>query len=124
MFVEEKDIRFRIFRLLVDSESMMTLSEIASKLRIPQQNVSYHLPFLERGGLIIREGTKYFCQPLFLDEEINGFCANRMSDIVEMFSKKGNAIFSDVEDEDERGEVIMNCLLALVLLQIYPGGKN
>jgi DNA-binding transcriptional ArsR family regulator len=123
MFVDENDTRFRIFKLLVDSKKEMSLSQIAKKLRVPQQNVAYHLPILERGGLIIRDGTVYFCQPIFIDDEINGFCSNRLGDIIEMFSKKGNTLFADVEDEDERNDIVANCLHALILLVILPNGS-
>jgi len=124
MFVDENDIRLRIFKLLVDSKRVMTLSELAKKLRIPQQNVAYHLPILERGGVIIRDGTTYFCQPIFLDEEINGFCANRLSEIIDRFSAKGQTLFADVENEQDREEIILNCLHALILLAILPNGTN
>ena len=124
MFVNEDDIRLRIFKLLVASKRMMTLSEIAKKLRIPQQNVSYHLQQLEWSGLIIREEHKYFCQPIFLDDEVNGFCANRMSEIIEMFSTRGKTLFADVKNDDERNEIILNCLHALILLTIMPNEKQ
>lgn len=124
MFVNENDLGFRVFKLLVDSQREMSLSHIAGKLRVPQQNVAYHLQKLERAGVIIKDGTSYFCQPLFLDEEINGFCSNRLSEIIEMFSKKGNTIFADVEDEDERHEIVANCLHSLILLAILPNGNQ
>ena len=123
MFVNESDLGFRVFKLLVISQREMSLSQIANKLRIPQQNVAYHLQKLERGGLIIRDGTSYFCQPVFLDEEINGFCSNRLSEIIDMFSKQGKTIFAEVEDDDERNEIIVNCLHALILLSILPNGN-
>ena len=124
MFVNENDIRLRIFKLLVNSKREMSLSYIAKKLKLPQQNVAYHLPILEQGGVILRDGTNYFVQPIFLDDEINGFCSNRLSEIIEMFSKKGNTIFADVEDDDERSEIIVNCLHALILLAILPNGNT
>lgn len=123
MFVSD-DIRLRIFKLLVASKRMMTLSEIAKKLRIPQQNVSYHLQQLEWGGLIIRDNHKYFCQPIFLDDEVNGFCANRMAEIIEMFSTRGKTLFADVKNENERNEIILSCLHALILLTIMPNEKQ
>jgi len=122
MIVSEDNIRLRILKTLVYSKRAMSLSEISKKLKVPQQKVYYHLPIMERGGLIIRDGNNYFVQPVLIDEEINGFCTNRLGEIIEKFSDKGNSIFAEVEDENERAAIIMNCLMALVLLAIYPNG--
>ena len=108
--------RFRIFRLLTDSKKEMTLSTIAKRLKLDQQRVAYHLPFLTESGLVIREGNVYFPQPIFLDAGLHELCAEKLSEIVEGFSESENIIV--VSDEQDRDEVVAACLEALVRLTI------
>ena len=117
-----KEIRFRIFQLLVDAARPMGLSEIAKKLHVPQQKVAYHLPFLEHSGLIIRDGTTYFCQPIFLDDDLHEFCANRIAEIIDQFSSNDLEVIVGEEMMD-KDEVILNCIYALVLLNLSPNGN-
>ncbi len=119
---EGREIRFQIFALLVDEARPMGLSEIAKKLHVPQQKVAYHLPFLEHSGLIIRDGTTYFCQPIFLDSDLHDFCAEKISEIIDQFSHNDIEIVVG-EEMMEKDEVVLNCIYALVLLNLSPNGN-
>jgi DNA-binding transcriptional ArsR family regulator len=110
------DTRFRIFKLLVAAKKEMTLSSIAKRLRLDQQRVAYHLPFLVESGLIIREGNIYFPQPIFLDDELHALCAEKLSEIVDGFSESESSII--VGREQDRDEVVTTCLAALVKITI------
>jgi len=119
---EGREIRFRIFQLLVDEAQPMGLSEIARKLHVPQQKVAYHLPFLEHSGLIIRDGTTYFCQPVFLDDDLHDFVAEKIAEVIDQFSNNDNEIIVGEEMMD-KDEVVLNCIYALVLLNLSPNGN-
>ena len=108
--------RYEIFKLLVSAKKELTLSTIAKRLKLDQQRVAYHLPFLTEAGLIIREGNVYFPQPIFLDADLHELCAEKLSEIVEGFSESENTIV--VSDEQDRDEVVAACLEALVRLTI------
>jgi predicted transcriptional regulator len=110
------DTRYEIFKILVSAKKIMTLSSIAQKMNMDQQRVAYHLPFLVDSGLIIRKGNEYFPQPVFLNEKLHALCAEKLSDIVEGFSDSDNSIV--VGKDQDRNEVVLTCLYALVKLTI------
>ena len=57
------NIKFKIFKVLVDGADMFTLNQISKLIKEPAQKISYHLPQLEKMGLIIKDENKYYCQP-------------------------------------------------------------
>ena len=67
---DTKTARYDIFCTLVRAKKPMTLSRIAKKMKIPRQNVAYHMPILEDSGLVIRDGDEYFCQPVFINDTV------------------------------------------------------
>ena len=122
MIGDDKEMRFQIFKLLVESREPMGLSAMAKRLHVPQQKIAYHLPILEHAGLVIRDETTYFCQPVFLDKDLLNFCAQKLSEIVKRFSTNDNEIIVG-EEMMEKEEVVLNCLYALITLTLSPNGE-
>jgi DNA-binding transcriptional ArsR family regulator len=112
MAATDVDTRFKIFEALVKSHRMLTLSEISKRLKMDQQRVSYHLPLLERSGLIIRDGYHYFPQPIFLDKRLEALCDEKLSEIVEGFSALDIPLV--VGEDQTKEEIIVSCLYALI----------
>jgi len=113
----ENDMRYKIFETLVKSRRMMTLSEIAKRLKTTQQRVSYHMPFLIGSGLVLVEDHKYFCQPIFLDESLLLSVEEIVADLIREISKSGTAIV--VPDEvDSTDELTISCMKAIINLAI------
>ena len=115
---EDTDTRYKIFKTLVSSNKMMTLSEISKRVKMDQQRVSYHLPKLVKSGLIVKDGYNYFPQPIFLDEKLHALCAEKLSEIVEGFSDADKTVI--VGDDQEKEDIVIECLYALIKL-VLPG---
>ena len=64
------DTRYEIFKTIVSSKKMLTISEISKCMHTDQERVSYHIPYLVSSGSIIKDGYNYFAQPIFLDESL------------------------------------------------------
>jgi DNA-binding HxlR family transcriptional regulator len=108
------DARYEIFRALVLSKKMMTLSEISKKVKMDQQRVSYHLPQLVACGLIVKDGYNYFPQPVFIDETLQLLCAEKLSEIIEGFSDADKSII--VGEGQTKEDIVIECLYALIKL--------
>jgi DNA-binding transcriptional ArsR family regulator len=108
------DTRYQIFRTLVSSKKMLTLSEIAKRMKTDQQKISYHLPRLVASGLVIKDGYNYFTQPIFIDDAIHTLCAEKLSEIIEGFSNADQSII--VGEGQNKADVVIECLYALIKL--------
>jgi DNA-binding transcriptional ArsR family regulator len=110
MGIGKNDIKFKIFKLLVDSADMLTLNQISKSIKEPAQKVAYHLPQLEKMGIIIKDENKYYCQPVFIDKNFYDLCFGKLEDILpEMVSRL--FIDSNIEDENEKKTIILNCMI-------------
>lgn len=94
----------------------MTLSEIANKLKMPHQLVSYHLPILEDMGLIIKDGQKYFCQPAFIDKNLQTEMLEKISEITPQFVK--SLYLDEFETKEDKRNALLNCLQIQMTLTI------
>jgi len=110
--LREQDTRFRIIKTLVDARKPLSLSAIAKKLRMVPQKVDYHLSFLTDTGLVIKDGYTYFAQPVLIDEELKSFCAEKMAEIIEAFSKQDSAVV--VVNGQDPEDVILNNLYVMI----------
>ena len=106
------DTRYEIFKTMVSSKKMLTLSEISRRMKIDQQRISYHIPYLIRSGLIIKDGYKYFPQPIFLDQKLHALCADKLSDIVTGFSDADKSIV--VGEGQVKEDIVIECLYTLI----------
>jgi predicted transcriptional regulator len=108
------DTRYEIFKAIVLSKKMMTLSDISKKVKMDQQRVSYHLPQLVACGLVVKDGYNYFPQPIFIDESLQSLCAEKLSEIIEGFSNADVNII--VGDGQAKEDIVIECLYALIKL--------
>jgi len=106
--------RYSIFCTLVRLGKPATLSQIAKKMKVPRQNVAYHMPFLEDSGLIIRDGDEYFCQPVFINNAIIDASIEKMTEILKIMLDAG--IYVDSESDEDRERIAKNCLQAMIFL--------
>jgi len=119
---EDDDISSRIVFALMMPGIPLSLTQIASKIGVPHQNVSYHIDNLVSKGLVIpveEEGSGrrlFITQPIFINEEL----------FEELFSKAiklvlfmhDNGIWSKSEDEMES---IRECVrVVLELIELHP----
>lgn len=116
--MDNRGTRFDIFCTLVKARKPMTASAIAKKMKQPRQLVAYHLPALEDTGLIVHDGNEYFCQPIFVNEDLIDFAVEKMQEVFSMMLDAGIYAGSEedsVADED-RETIAMNCLQALIYI--------
>jgi len=111
---DTKPTRYDVFCTLVKAKKPMSLSQIARKMKIPRQNVAYHMPFLEDAGLVIRDGSEYFCQPVFVNDKIIDASVEKMTEILRVMLDTG--IYADTESEDDKEQIAKNCLQAMIFL--------
>jgi len=111
---DTKTARYDIFCTLVRAKKPMTLSRIAKKMKIPRQNVAYHMPILEDSGLVIRDGDEYFCQPVFINDTVIEASVEKMTEILRVMLDTG--IYADTESEDDKEQIAKNCLKAMIFL--------
>lgn len=118
MKLDENSLRYKIFIALINSKKELSLSDIAKKIHLPPQHVSYHLPFLEESGLIIKtdDGT-YFPQPILVDKEIRDYCLEKMGDIINKILMEKEVYF-EYDTDEENTRVLYNCLNALVSMSL------
>jgi len=112
--MKNSDTRFKILKVIIDAKKPISLSAIAKKLKLPAQNVDYHMVFLCESGLIIRDGNEYFCQPILVNVELQSFCAEKMAEIIAEFSECDGSIV--VVNGQSKDDVILNTLYALINL--------
>lgn len=110
--MDANSTRMEVFKTLVNSKEMLTLSEISRKMKIPQQKISYHLPFLEDAGLIIREDNVYYCQPIFIDEDLIDCCLLKITEITKRVLESP-VYFKEGSNEEEAQTIVKNCIKAL-----------
>ena len=116
--MDNRGTRFDIFCTLVKARKPMTASAIAKKMKHPRQLVAYHLPALEDTGLIVHDGDDYFCQPIFVNEDLIDFAVEKMQEVFSMMLDAGSYAGSEddsVADED-RETIATNCLQALIYI--------
>lgn len=116
--MDNRGTRFDIFCTLVKARKPMTASAIAKKMKQPRQLVAYHLPALEDTGLIVHDGNDYFCQPIFVNEDLIDFAVDKMREIFTKMLETGIYAGSEedsVADED-RETIATNCLQALIYI--------
>lgn len=116
--MDNRGTRFDIFCTLVKARKPMTASAIAKKMKQPRQLVAYHLPALEDTGLIVHDGNEYFCQPIFVNEDLIDFAVEKMQEVFSMMLDAGIYAGSEedsVADED-RETIATNCLQALIYI--------
>ena len=106
------DARYEIFKAIVLSKKMLTLSDISKRVKMDQQRVSYHLPQLVSCGLVIKDGYNYFPQPIFIDDGLHALCAEKLSDIITGFSDESIIVCDGQTKED----IVIECLYALIKL--------
>ncbi len=111
---DTKPTRYDVFCTLVKAKKPMSLSQIARKMKIPRQNVAYHMPFLEDAGLVIRDGSEYFCQPVFVNDKIIDASVEKMTDILQIMLDAG--IYTDAETDEDRERIAKNCLQAMIFI--------
>ena len=83
-------------------------------MKIPRQNVAYHMPILEDSGLVIRDGDEYFCQPVFINDTVIEASVEKMTEILRVMLDTG--IYADTESEDDKEQIAKNCLQAMIFL--------
>jgi len=108
--------RIDILMTLINNAKEMTLTEISKELGIAHQLVDYHLPILLDMGLIIEIGEerKYFCQPAFIDPDIQQEIAEMVSDIMPNFLEQ--IYLDDFTTPEDKTKALMNCLKVQLLL--------
>lgn len=109
--------RYKIFEILVRSRKMMTLSEIAKRLKITQQRVAYHIPFLLSSGLVISEDHKYFCQPIFLDDSLLSTVEEIVAELIQGISDSETAIVVP-DNTESTDELTISCMKAMISLAL------
>ena len=103
------NIKFKIFKMLVDRAEMISLNQISKAIKEPAQKIAYHLPQLEKMGVIIKDENKYYCQPVFIDKNFRALCFGKLEDILpEMVSQL--FIDPDIGNEDEKKTILLNCI--------------
>lgn len=107
------DTRTRILMCLIDNAEEMTLADISNKMDLSHQLVRYHLPYLLDMGLILKENNKYFCQPAFLDPDIQQASIEAYTDFVLNFMKN---LYLDFDKDNDKIEALLNCLLTQMML--------
>lgn len=69
-----KNLKVKIFKLLLDAEEPLWLNKIARQLACQSSHVNYHVKSLTEKGIIIREEnekeTIYYPNPFFEQENI------------------------------------------------------
>jgi DNA-binding transcriptional ArsR family regulator len=113
--MDASSTRMEVFKTLVGSKKMMTLSEISKAMKIPQQKIAYHLPFLEDSGLIIREENVYYCQPIFIDENLLEICLQKITEVTEKIIESSIYFGEDV-NKDDAETIVKNCIKTLFLM--------
>ncbi len=111
---DTKTTRHDVFCTLVRTKKPMSLSQIAKKMKVPRQNVAYHMPFLEDAGLVIRDGDDYFCQPVFIDDDIIDASVEKMTEILRIML--GIGIYTDAESDEDKEQIAKNCLQAMIFI--------
>jgi len=106
--------RFDIFCTLVRAKKPLSISQISKKMKIPRQNVAYHMPFLEDSGLIVRDGDEYFCEPVFITQDIIDLSIEKMTDIFKAMLNVG--IYADDASDDDKEQIAKNCLQAMIFI--------
>ena len=116
--IDNKGTRFDIFCTLVSSRKPMTASAIAKKMKQPRQLIAYHLPALEDTGLIVHDGNDYFCQPIFINEDLMTFAVDKMQEIFAKMIETGIYTGTDEEvpGDDDKEVIATNCLQALIYI--------
>ena len=109
------DIRTKILMKLIDNAEFMTLSGISDELNVPHQLVSYHLPILIDMGLIIKEENYYYCQPVFIEPELQTKIMEKLSEFIPEYHDK---IYCESDEEQDKKDVLINCLQIQMLLSI------
>lgn len=110
--MKNDDTRSKILRTIIDAKKPLSLSDIARRMRTTAQKVDYHLDFLCDSGIVIRDGYKFFCQPILIDPDLREFCAEKVAEIIEAFSVQDNRIV--VVNGQEPEDVILNTLHVLI----------
>ena len=110
---DTKPTRYDVFCTLVKAKKPMSLSQIARKMKIPRQNVAYHMPFLEDAGLVIRDGSEYFCQPVFVNDKIR--CQHREDD--RHLRSCSTPDLTDAETDEDRERIAKNCLQVMIFIR-------
>ncbi|MFA6927591.1 MAG: helix-turn-helix domain-containing protein [Bacteroidales bacterium] len=106
--------RYDIFCTLVSAKKPMTLSQIARRMKVPRQNVAYHIPALEDSGIVIRDGDDYFCQPIFVTEPLLEATRDKITEIFQMMLD--TKIYTDDIQIEDQDQVAKNCLQAMIFI--------
>lgn len=109
------DIRTRILMKLIDNAKFMTLSDLKNELNVPHQLISYHLPILIDMGLIIKDGQQYYCQPVFIEPELQTKIMEKLSEFIPEYHNK---IYCESDEDQDKKDVLINCLQIQMLLSI------
>jgi len=115
--MDTNSTRMLIFKTLVISKKIMTLSDISRAIKMPQQKIAYHLPFLEDSGLIVKEENFYYCQPIFINEDLIGECLQSITDVTRKMLDTPLYLEEGI-DEKNAETIIKNCMKALFLMSI------
>ena len=107
--------RVEILMCLINTAEEMTLSAISKEMDVPHQLVRYHLPFLLDAGLIIKTDGRYFCQPAFIDANVQQEILEGLSESITLFLDR---IFLDFDNIEDKRKALANCLQIQMLLTV------
>ncbi len=106
--------RYDVFCTLVDAKEPMTLSQIARRMRLPRQNIAYHIPTLVDAGIVIRDGDEYFCQPIFVTAPLLDATREKIAEIFRMMLD--TKIYGDDIELADQEQIAKNCLQAMIFI--------
>jgi len=111
------DTRTQIFITIARSgDGGISQSDIGRRLKIPPQNVSYHLPILEESGVVFRhDDNKYYAQSLFYDVEMLDYCVGKILDIQNKIILEKDLVVNNEEGVVVE-EMLLNCVVSMIHL--------
>lgn len=109
------DTRLAIVMCLINNADEMTPAEISKDLDMPHQLVRYHLPQLLDAGLILRNRSRYFCQPALIDPDVMQELLEANSDpVLSVLSK----VYLDFDSVEDKVKAFKNCLSLLMQMMV------
>lgn len=109
------DTRLTIIMCLINNAEEMTAAEISKDLDMPHQLVRYHLPQLLDAALILKNRSRYFCQPVLIDPDVMQELLEANSDPVLSILSKVYLDFDNVEDKKKGFKNLLSLLMQMMV---------
>lgn len=96
-----------------------TMATLAQTLGVREQNVYYHIPKLVSTGMIYKEDTRYYPQPILANIGLQEYISDAISDIITYIISDSNcSVFIEGASEDETSDVMENCIKTLIFREL------